>query len=114
MYTTLSHLLDNQKQYLLKFGLENNKIYLTLDYSALWHIYISGTLDLDIFKPSYSLTKVTLIKYFGKEEYKLLDQRTRAIFKSQNIISEEETTYIIIYNLLYLYLQMSIIPLNMN
>jgi len=47
-----------------------------------------------LLKLSPRLTRVNLLEYFGRKGYKLLDKRTGAIFKLQDIILEKKTTHI--------------------
>jgi len=61
-------------------------------YRATAYAHIS--VDLGITKFSLRFTKVTLLKYFGREGYKLLNWKTYTIYKSQNVIFKKEVTHI--------------------
>ena len=37
---------------------------------------------------------ISLLGYFEQESYKLLDQKTRTVFRLRDIIFEEDTTYL--------------------
>jgi len=67
------------------------------DISYLWPFgttaYTHIPLDLNISKLQPRLVKATLLEYYDHEGYKLLDQTTGIIFRSCNVIFEEEYTY---------------------
>jgi len=58
-------------------------------------VYVHIQVDFGISKLSLESTRATLLGYFRKEDYKLLDQRMDAIYKLWNIIFKEKITYIV-------------------
>ena len=39
--------------------------------------------------------KVSLLGYFEQESYKLLNQKTRTVFRLRDVIFEEDTTHLV-------------------
>ena len=55
------------------------------------YTHIPGDLNLSKLYPR--LVKVSLLGYFGRESYKLLERSTGTVFKSRNVIFEEGSTH---------------------
>ena len=58
-------------------------------------VYVHIQVDFGISKLSLESTRATLLGYFRKEDYKLLDQRMDAIYKLWNVIFKEKITHIV-------------------
>jgi len=56
--------------------------------------YAHIPLDLELSKLGPRSTRVILIGYFGHKSYKLLNRTTGAIFRSKDVIFEEEMTHL--------------------
>jgi len=56
--------------------------------------YAHIPLDLELSKLGPRSTRVILIGYFGHKSYKLLNRITGAIFRSKDVIFEEEMTHL--------------------
>ena len=60
-------------------------------------------IDLQISKLSLRSTRVALLGYFERNNYKFLDQRTDIIYKSQDVIFKEGITHLALQPILFMF-----------
>jgi len=58
-------------------------------------VYTYIPLNLSLSKLMPRSVKVSLLGYFEQESYKLLNQKTRTVFRLRDVIFEEDTTHLV-------------------